>query len=41
LRGGSWGNLPSPLRSANRVSVTPTFTWNYHGFRVLLCISSR
>ena len=41
LRGGSWLNFPSFVRSANRFDVDPDYSFNYIGFRVLLCVSSR
>ena len=40
LRGGSWNNNPSNVRSANRNDNDPDNRNNNIGFRVLLCVSS-
>jgi len=40
LRGGSWGNLPQTLRSANRLDYAPSDTWDLGGCRVLVVVGS-
>ena len=34
LRGGSWSDNTSDVRSSNRYDLTPDFTYYYLGFRV-------
>ena len=36
LRGGSWDNSSSNIRSAIRIRINPTFTFNFSGFRCAL-----
>lgn len=36
LRGGSWLDLPGPIRASARYKLTPDFGFNYTGFRLLL-----
>ena len=40
VRGGSWGNVPWNLRSANRVRYSIEFRINYNGFRVARTLTS-
>lgn len=35
LRGGSWGNLPRFLRSADRLSYSPSYCNYYFGLRLV------
>ena len=34
VRGGSWGNIPASVRSANRDWDEPTYRYDYRGFRL-------
>lgn len=41
VRGGSWGDDPSDVRSASRDSYTKGYGYIYHGFRVARTITSQ
>ncbi len=39
LRGGSWGDYAKGMRSAHRYGITPTFRFDFNGFRLVRLVN--